>query len=127
MNAIEKYGFFHDWYLTGISADMTGGIVELALMFDDRKQRARIVFKGASRCLVNDFLIQNIIYEAKILTDSSTHEYGRALDSLEKSYFGKVSGEPKPIAVFSATLGAELLVEFDSLEVEPEAPADAMN
>ncbi|MCG5073029.1 hypothetical protein [Paraburkholderia tagetis] len=125
MDAIKNYGSFHDWYLLSISADMKAELVELLLMFDDRKQRARVVFKGASRCLVNDFLIQNIIYEAKILTDFDSGEYERALDSLEKSYFGKVNREPKPIAVFSATLGAELLVEFDSLEVEPISPAIA--
>ncbi|OLL28045.1 hypothetical protein BTH42_29140 [Burkholderia sp. SRS-W-2-2016] len=118
MNTIEKYEFFHDWYLTGISADLTGGTVELALMFDDREKRARLLFKGASRCLVNDFLIQNIISEVRILTDHSTHDYGRALDALEKSYFGKASGAPKPIAVFSATLGAELLIEFETLEID---------
>jgi hypothetical protein len=64
-NVIETFESFRGWYLTGISADMGAGIVELALMFDDRSKRVRVLFKGASRCLVNGFLIQNIIYEMK--------------------------------------------------------------
>ncbi|OAJ51843.1 hypothetical protein A6V36_14830 [Paraburkholderia ginsengiterrae] len=117
METLKKFESFHDWYLMGISADMKAGVVELALMFDDGKARARVRFKGASRCHMNDFLIQNIIYDAKILTDYSASEYKRALDSLETSYFGKENHQPKPIAVFAATLGAELLVEFETVDV----------
>ncbi|WP_321909871.1 MULTISPECIES: hypothetical protein [unclassified Paraburkholderia] len=118
---LTAWNHFHDWYLRGVSADMNAGIVELTLMFDDRKTRARVLFKGVSRCLMNDFLIQNIIYNAKILTDYSVEEYARALGMLEKSYFGKENHNPKPIAMFTATLGAEILVEFDTFDVMPDS------
>ncbi|KVU68286.1 hypothetical protein WK73_24745 [Burkholderia ubonensis] len=118
MATIEKYESFHDWYLLGLTADMDKEVVELYLMFDNKKDRARLLFKGATRCWCNDFLIQNIIYSIKVLTDFNSDEYRQALAALDKSYsWGK--GKPlKSIASVQATLGAELLVEFDSLEVE---------
>jgi hypothetical protein len=116
MDLIKKFNSFHDWYLMGIFADREAGVIELSLMFDNRKDRACVKFQGATRCFVNDFLIQNIIYDVKILTDFDASDYRRALDALEKSYFGKESRPNKPIAVLTATLGAELLIEFDTVE-----------
>jgi hypothetical protein len=111
---------FHDWYLLGVAADMDKQRVELRLMFDNRKDRVRLVFKGASRCLVNDFLIQNIIYSLKVLTDRASDAYVDALSALDRSYpWGK--GQPlKNIASIQASLGAEMLVEFESMVVESE-------
>ncbi|NML33412.1 hypothetical protein [Paraburkholderia antibiotica] len=117
MDLTNKLNAFHDWYLMGVLADREARIVELALMFDNGKDRARVQFKGATRCLANDFLIQNIIYEVKVLTDFESPDYQRALHALEKSYFGKESRPNKPIASLSATLGAELPIEFDTVEV----------
>ncbi|MBB5408179.1 hypothetical protein HDG34_002111 [Paraburkholderia sp. HC6.4b] len=121
MKIIEQYVSFHDWYLLGIAADMDKEVVELRLMFDNKKDRVRLLFGGATRCWANDFLIQNIVYSIKVLTDFNSDEYRKALASLDKAYsWGK--GKPlKNIAVLEATLGAELLIEFDSLEVEPES------
>ncbi|MEM5295037.1 hypothetical protein VSR82_11895 [Burkholderia sp. JPY481] len=108
----------------GISTDREAGIVELALMFDNRKDRVRVRFNGATRCLANDFLIQNIIYEVKTLTDFQSPDYQHALDALEKSYFGKENRPDMPIASVSASLGAELLIEFDTVNaVADEADA----
>jgi hypothetical protein len=120
MNIIDTYESFHDWYLTGITADMDRQTVELRLMFDDRKDRVRLRFSGATRCWMNDLLIQNIVYSIKVLSQFDTDDYRQALASLDQSYsWGK--GKPlKYIAVVQATLGAEGLIEFDSLEVERE-------
>ncbi|KXU89342.1 hypothetical protein CI15_09975 [Paraburkholderia monticola] len=95
-------------------------VVELHLMFDNKKDRVRLSFGGATRCWVNDFLIQNIIDAIKVLTDFNSDADRKALALLDKTYsWGK--GKPlKNIAVVEASLGAELLIEFDSLEVEPE-------
>lgn len=118
MTDIEMCESFHDWYLLGLTADMDKQVVEFQLMFDNKKELARLVFKGATRCWCNDFLIQNIIYSIRVLTDFNSDEYKQALAALDKSYsWGK--GKPlKSIASVQATLGAELLVEFDSLEIE---------
>lgn len=117
MDPIKKFSSFHDWYLTGISTDLHAGVVELALMFDNRKDRARARFQGVTRCLVNDFLIQNIIYDVKVLTDFESSDYKLALDALEKSYFGKEHWPNKAIASIRATIGAELLIEFDTVDI----------
>ncbi|HEX3636166.1 MAG TPA: hypothetical protein VHV99_11860, partial [Paraburkholderia sp.] len=77
MEIIKKYESFHDWYLQGVAADLDAGEVELRLMFDNRKDHARVIFKGASRCLMNDFLIQNIIYSMDVLKDFESDEYKR--------------------------------------------------
>jgi hypothetical protein len=121
MEAIKKYESFHDWYLLGVSADRDTAEVELRLMFDNKKDHARVTFMGASRCLVNDFLIQNIIYSMAVLTDFEAEEYKQALHALDKSYPWGQNKPRKNIASITATLGAELLIEFDSLTVEPIA------
>jgi hypothetical protein len=65
----------------------------------------------------NAFHVQNIIYEVKVFTDFNSPECRSALHALEESYFGKESRPHKPIASISATLGAELLIEFDTVDV----------
>lgn len=116
-NLVEKFDAFHDWYLMGFGADRDNGIVELALLFDNKRDRVNLFFKGVTRCLVSDFLIQNIISELKILTDFDSPNYRHALSELERSYFGKENWPNKLIASVSATIGAELFIEFDTLEV----------
>ncbi|AXL49003.1 hypothetical protein DSC91_000634 [Paraburkholderia caffeinilytica] len=115
---IKKHESFHDWYLLGVAADLDIGEVELRLMFDNKKDYARVIFKGASRCLVNDFLIQNIIYSMEVLTDFEADEYKQALGALDNSYSWGRNKPRKNIAAITATLGAELFIEFDSLAVE---------
>jgi hypothetical protein len=115
-----SFDSFHDWYLLGVTADMDKQLVELRLVFDNKIDRVRLLFKGASRCLVEDFLIQNIVYSLDVLTDHSSDAYVRALARLDESYPWGENQPLKNIASIQATLGAELLVEFESMEVEPE-------
>ncbi|MCE4543225.1 MULTISPECIES: hypothetical protein [unclassified Caballeronia] len=119
-SVIAQYHSFHDWYLCGVSADMFNEIVELKLMFDDRKSRVRLRFNGATRCLVRDFLIQNIIHSVDVLTDYASPEFKQARSTLDGSYPWGKDKPPKPIASVSASIGADLLVEFESLDVDPE-------
>lgn len=123
MQILEKYESFHDWYILGVAADMDSQTVELQLLFDNRRDRVRLLFKGATRCWINDFLIQNIICSVKVLTDFSADEYTKALLSLDRSYPWGKGKPPKNIAVIEATLGADMLIEFESLEVDPESPS----
>ena len=122
VNTIARYHSFHDWYLCGLSADMVGEIVELKLMFDNRKDRARVLFKGATRCLVNDFLIQNIIYSMDVLSDYDSEAFKQARSALDKSYPWGRDKAPKQIVSISASIGADLLIEFESIEVISEQP-----
>jgi hypothetical protein len=119
MNAIDKYESFHDWYLIGAEVDLAQRGVVLNVLFDNRKDRARIVLSGATRCLMRDFLIQNIILSTKVLADFGSDEYCAALAALDKSYPWGRNRPHKSIVSIEATLGAELLIECDSFEVEP--------
>lgn len=119
MDIIEKYESFHDWYLLGVAADRDKKLVELQLIFDNKMDRVRLLFKGASRCLVDDFLMQNIIYSLKVLDDRESDAYRQALARLDESYPWGENQPLKNIASIQATLGAELLVEFESMEVAP--------
>ncbi|WP_429403682.1 hypothetical protein [Paraburkholderia sp. MM5482-R1] len=49
--------------------------------------------------------------------DFQSPDYQRALHALEKSYFGKENRPNMPIASIGASLGAELLIEFDTVDV----------
>jgi hypothetical protein len=119
MDIIKSNDSFHDWYILGLAVNPDKGELVLSLLFDNKRDRTRLIFKGASRCLVNDFLIQNIILSISILDDVESEGYRKARAALDKSYpWGK--GNPsKKIAAIQATLGAELFIEFDSVEMEP--------
>ncbi|WP_175948496.1 hypothetical protein [Burkholderia pyrrocinia] len=120
METIERYESFHDWYLLSVFADRDAKSVELQLMFDNKKDHVRVYFDGATRCWVNDFLIQNIISSIRVLADFDSTAYKAARAVLDKTYAWGKDAPPKPIAAVQATLGAELFVEFDVVRVEPE-------
>lgn len=122
MNVIETYESFHDWYLLGVLADMDRNLVELQLVFDNKQDRARLIFTGASRCLINEFLIQNIIYSLEVLDDFESPDYARALDALDQSYPWGKDQPRKNIASIQASLGAEAYIEFDHVTVAPNPP-----
>ncbi|KML19703.1 MULTISPECIES: hypothetical protein [Burkholderia] len=120
MDTIERYESFHDWYLLGVSADMDASSFELHLMFDHKRDRVRVCFDGATRCWVNDFLIQNIIYAMRVFSDFDSAEYKAARAKLDETYPWGKDWLPKPIAAVQSTLGAELFVEFETFRVEEE-------
>jgi hypothetical protein len=122
MQAIETYQSFHDWYLVGVEVDEVTKTVVLNLLFDNRKDRVRLVFSGATRCWISEFLIQNIILTTKILTDFDSIEYAAALAALDKSYPWGRNQPRKLIVAIEATLGAELLIECEAVEAQSLDP-----
>lgn len=109
--------------MLGVYADRDASSFELHLMFDsiaNKKDRVRVCFDGATRCWVNDFLIQNIIYSMGVLADFDSAEYKAARVKLDETYPWGKDWSPKPIAAVQATLGAELFVEFETFRVEVE-------
>jgi hypothetical protein len=64
---------------------------------------------------VNNFLIQNIIYDVKFLTKSAERErYEDVFHTLNEEYPWP-SGEEKTIAVVTPSVGAEIIVEFSEI------------
>jgi hypothetical protein len=112
MDSLKKFVYSHDWKIDTLSV-RDGNRLVLGLSFDRR--RAEVSFVGTSRCSVEHFGILNIVYDITII-DPSDKSYSKALSLLAKSdRFSKVTG--RFIAFVASTVGAELFVEFDSLEV----------
>lgn len=100
---------FHDWNIIGVSVE--GDIVSLRLK-NEGKEKV-LTFVGVSRCFMSDFLIQNIIYEIKILHEGDAG-YAEAISKLDKAYPWPPIDE-KNIAYISPSVGAEMIIEFSRL------------
>lgn len=106
--------------MAAVSTDMFEKVVELKSNHGKKGNRMKLRFTGATRLLMNEFLIQNITYPVDILHDYESDEYKQARSTLDRSYPWGRNEAPKPIASINATIGADLLVEFDSIEVLPD-------
>jgi hypothetical protein len=113
MDILNRFVFFHDWQIDSISTREENKLV-LVLRLDRRS--VELTFSGTSRCVVEHFGILNIVYDITILRpDDSQYEPARLI--LTKSdRFSKVPG--KEIALVTATAGAEIVVEFNALEIK---------
>jgi hypothetical protein len=112
MDNLKEFVYFHDWKIDSLTI-REGNRLVLGLSFDRR--RAEVAFVGTSRCSVEHFGILNIVYDITIIGPADK-SYSKALSLLAKSdRFSKVCGQS--IAFVAATAGAELFVEFDSLEI----------
>ncbi|MBR8279068.1 hypothetical protein KDX28_01025 [Burkholderia vietnamiensis] len=106
----------HDWYIDGVEVE--GSNLRLSIHF--QQQRKVLFFSGVSRCLLNNFLIQNVICELNILSASENPErYGVALGTLNEAYPWPPS-EEKKIAMISPSVGAEMIVEFTDASLKPD-------
>jgi hypothetical protein len=104
----------HDWYIDGIM--LTPSEVTLFVYFYEARRKIRL--GGATRCLLNDFLISNIIYEAKIISAHEEPElYQAEVARLDASYPAKWSGTAPKILSISASVGMQGAIEFRDLEV----------
>lgn len=116
MDILKSFVFFHDWQIDSIST-REGNRLVLSLSFEGR--RADLTFVGTSRCVVEHFGMLNIVYDVTILQPDEP-QYTQAVSLLSKSdRFSKIPG--KKIAFVAATAGAEMVVEFDELELQDEA------
>ncbi|MGF6789333.1 hypothetical protein [Paraburkholderia sp. 35.1] len=116
MDKLKEFGYFHDWY---INALVVRDKHKLIVMLEDEGKRATATFSGTSRCTVEHFSVSNnIVFEMKILTPGDTN-YDLARAMLSKSErFSKTPGSQ--VALVLATAGAELAVEFETLEIDAE-------
>ncbi len=104
----------HDWHIDGVMLAPS----EITLFLHLYEARKRIRLGGATRCLLNDFLVQNIIYEAKIVSaDEQPELHGAEVARLEASYPASLSGTAPNILTISASVGLEGAIEFRDLEV----------
>ncbi len=112
MDELKKFVYFHDWYIDTLTVG-DGYRLTLGMKLDDR--RATVTFAGTSRCVVEHFGLLNIVYDIKILQPGGAL-YDKAIAALLRSeHFSKKQG--RCIALVAATAGAEIIVEFESLEI----------
>lgn len=106
---------FHDWFIVGVAVDMSVHELTLQLCDDYKKRSATIYFEGATRFIVEGFAAQNIVYSLTVLDENSS-EYDSARAALEKAHPWGSDWPVKKIAKISASLGAEVIVEFDRMQ-----------
>jgi hypothetical protein len=104
----------HDWYIDGIML-APSGVTLFVHLYEARKE---IRLGGATRCLLNDLLILNIIAEAKIISANEEPElYQAEIARLDASYPARSSGTATNILSISSSVGMEGIIEFRDVEV----------
>jgi hypothetical protein len=120
-DALEQFGDFHDWYLDAIATSKDGGANTpnaLTLGLYDQSRRATITFRGVTRASIIDGGLLNIVNSIEMLKPGN-EAYPTAMAILEKSaHFGKRRADH--VAYVFATVGAEIAIEFDTLEINAE-------
>src|SRR5579863_7443131 len=112
----------HDWYVDGVMlAPSAGGMLtpsEVTLSVHLYEARKRIRLSGVTRCLLDNFSIQNIIYEAKVIAtgrEPGFHKEG--IDKLNKVYPIKTAPSSARILSIVASVGMEGVIEFRDIDV----------
>jgi len=113
----DRFHSFHDWIFSGISASNSARTVHLELVSDDFREHATIIFMDATRCLVTDYGMENIVYSIDILSDFESPKFITARQVLDRSTpFGR-GLPPKKIAMLTASFGGEAWIEFSGYRV----------
>jgi hypothetical protein len=114
MEKLEEFHYFHDWYIDAIAVRDRHKLI-LSMTYDGRS--AKLIFNGTSRCTIDHFSVSNnIVFEVKTVKPGDAN-YDLALSMLGRSeYFSKIPG--RNISMIVATAGAEMAIEFDSLDIE---------
>jgi hypothetical protein len=114
---------FHDWFIVGVSSNMDTHELSLQLCDDYKTRSATLAFKGATRFIVESFIAQNIIYSTVVFDNPTSTEYQSARAKLEKAHPWGNNWPTKQIALISASLGAEVLVEFEEMQFIEVGPS----
>jgi hypothetical protein len=88
----------------------------IVMLPDHMPEKIVLVFAGALCCIVNDFLIQNVIYDISIFSseDDDPSHYDEAIARLNKSYPWPPE-ESKKIAEIRPSVGADITIEFSTV------------
>ena len=107
----------HDWDLDGFT--LSPSEITLDVRLNDA--RKRITLKGVRRCLVNNLLVSNIIFEARVVTaDEEPELYKEELARLDETYPTKPADPPPNLLRISASLGASATIEFRDIEISDQ-------
>jgi len=102
----------HDWYLDRFA--LIPSEITLEVHFNDMRKRIRL--SGVRRCLVNNLLTSNVIFEAKVVTvDREPELYNEEVARLEETY--PIHATALPVFCISASLGAAMTIEFTDIQI----------
>ncbi|EIM99593.1 hypothetical protein [Paraburkholderia hospita] len=116
MDTLNVFNRFHDWYMDTIQVSKERETLTLGLYLQD--QRASVSFVGMNRCVLENLGLQNIVYAIEILEPGTTR-FEKAQQILSKAERW-TDGQPGIVAQVFSTCGAELVIEFDSIEIESQ-------
>ncbi|WP_321801812.1 hypothetical protein [Caballeronia sp. J97] len=116
MNTLKAFNYFHDWYLDTIHVSKEDETLTLSLYLQDR--RVSVSFIGMNRCVLENLSLQNIVYGIEVL-EPGTQRYERAERVLAKAESWNDRKAGVLVQIFS-TCGAELVIEFDTLEIRED-------
>ena len=110
MSNIES---FHDWCLNGLAS--VDGEIKLTLTFYLKRKTIRLF--GATRCLLNNFMIQNIVHDIRIISCDCSGDFSEKASILDKSYPAPSNRDAQELLIITSSVGAEGIIEFSSFEV----------
>lgn len=114
MDTLKTFNHFHDWYMDTVHISTEREALTLSMYLQD--QRASVSFVGINRCVFENLGLQNIVYGIEVL-EEGTGRYESAQRRLDKAERW-TDNKPSKLAQLFSTCGAELIVEFDSLEID---------
>jgi hypothetical protein len=90
--------------------------------FDRFQSFHTIIFMGATRCLVTDYGMENIVYSLDMLSDFESPKFKVARQILDRSTpFGR-GLPPQKIAVLTASFGGEAWIEYSKYRILSKNP-----
>jgi hypothetical protein len=105
---------FHDWYIDGFKLERSAAV--LFVHFYEKKRE--IHFSGVTRCLINSFMFQNVIYQMSITSwDCSRELFLEAKKSLDETYPVLDGRNGSKIMSILPSVGAHILIEFSELSI----------
>jgi len=112
---LKAWGYFHDWSLDSVSVGPNAEPRTLTLGLYIGERRVGVTFSGATCVSVKQFGLLNIVYGIHVVAPGDT-KHARASAVLETGE--RLTHRRAALLVFVySTLGAELAIECDSLEV----------
>lgn len=112
---LKAWGYFHDWSLDSVTVGPNAEPRVLTLGLYIGERRVAVTFSGVTCVSVKQFGLLNIVYGIHVIAPGDT-KHARASAVLEAGE--RLTQRRAALLVFVySTLGAELAIECDSLEV----------
>jgi hypothetical protein len=114
MQSFAEWNEFHDWEISAVR--LSGRDVELRAGLNGTNKVIR--FKGVSRCKLDDFVVQNVIYSITIIDQATSPDtYSETQKSLPPLPNLGSSNHQK-LAKITSSVGFDGLIEFSEVDVE---------